>query len=95
MIKTLQALGVTALILLGAWAAEALIDTMRPRTGLAWRLLIFFGIGLLIFTLSMHFAGAHDNPTDWIGQERRTILSGSSSYQNTPVGLMMSVTLTR
>lgn len=72
MIKTLQALGITVLILLGAWAAETFIDTVRPRTALAWRLLTVFGIGLLIFLLSIHVLSAHDLPTDWIGQERRT-----------------------
>lgn len=76
MIKALQAAGITGLILIGAWAAETFIDTVRPRTGLAWRLLIFFGLGLLIFGLSIHALRAHDNPQDWIGQEKRTNAAG-------------------
>jgi hypothetical protein len=72
MIKSLQAVGITALILLGAWIAETLIDRVRPRTPIAVRLLIFFGLGLLIFLVSIRALGAHDLPTDWIGQERRT-----------------------
>lgn len=77
MIKALQAIGITVLILLGAWAAEALIDRVRPRTGLAWRVLIFLGLGVLIFMVSIRALGAHDLPTDWIGQERRTNAAGT------------------
>lgn len=60
MIKALQAAGITSLILFGAWAAETFIDTVRPRTALAWRALIFLGIGLLIFSLSLHALGGRD-----------------------------------
>lgn len=58
MIKALQAVGITALILLVAWAAETLIDRVRPRTGLAWRLLIFLGLGVLIFMVAVRALSA-------------------------------------
>lgn len=65
MIRALQAAGITALILLGAWAAETVIDTVRPRTALLWRLLVFLGVGVLILLLSLRVLGAAEpHPRD-------------------------------
>lgn len=68
-------LALVFLIVMAFGLVALTIEWLREKLS-GWLVLIIVSIVLLIMALSIHHARAHDAPTDWIGQEKRTNAAG-------------------